>query len=958
MDYNQLLSAYNALLAENAELKRRLGIVEVAEITPVEQLKPKVFVDEIATVNQASPAPDKINLFMPLFRGREDVFARRWYSQNLERGGYQPVCGNEWKPNVCDKKKYKCKDCPKRALLPISPKDIEKHLTGSDTLGRDVIGVYAMLADENCYFLAVDFDDGDFKDDVSAFRNACTENSVPVAIERSRSGDGAHAWIFFEEAIPARTARRLGSGLLTYAMNLRSKMKFDSYDRLFPNQDYMPNGGFGNLIALPLQGQARKNNNSMFDDEQFQHYPDQWAYLSRVEKLSADKVKQLVSKLCSDSDLGVLVSEDTDEKEPWENKKLELSSNDFAAPVKIVKANMLYVEKQGVSERALNRIKRLGAFRNPDFYKLQKMRLPIFDKPRIISVTENADKYIGIPRGMESKLLELLKDSNADYTVTDKRNHGIPLDVTFNGELYDEQLPAAKALLSKEIGVLSATTAFGKSVIGAYAIAENKVNTLILVHTAALLSQWQKALEEFLIVGYEIPQPENKRGRKKSVSHIGTLGGGKNILNGFIDVAIMNSLLESDKENGEVKTFVRDYGQIIVDECHHVSAVSFEKILKFATAKYVYGLTATPMRQDGHHPIIFMQCGDIAYKVDAESQANKRPFEHYLVPRFTGFKKVTLTDETNVMKIQNELMTSEQRNRLIIGDIKNAVDNGKTPIILTERADHVGILADLLKSDCKNVVTLIGKMSAKEKREAMERLQNIPEDEPLIVVATGKYVGEGFDFPRLDTLFIVMSISWKGKVAQYAGRLHRLYDSKEEVLIYDYVDVHIPVLERMYHKRIRTYANIGYKTRPLEQSAEKTSIIHDSKSYFTVFTDDISKATKEIVIASPYMQKNRLTFMVNVLSEAILNGVNVTIVTRPPEDFKESEQDTIAKNIEYLKSANINVVLRSKIHQKFTVVDGNIMWYGSVSFLAFNKNEESVMRFDSHEIGAELLGVL
>ena len=871
MNYNQLLSAYNALLAENAELKRRLGITENVDSQPTQpQESIKAYVDEMAMVNQASPAPDKINLFMSLFRGREDVFARRWYSQNLERGGYQPVRGNEWKPGACDKKKHKCKDCPKRALLPITPKDIERHLTGNDQLGRDVVGVYAMLADETCCFLAVDFDDGDFQDDVSAFRVACEENDVPVAVERSRSGAGAHAWIFFEEAIPARTARRLGSGLLTYAMNLRSKIKFDSYDRLFPNQDYMPNGGFGNLIALPLQGQARKNLNSMFVDADFRPYPDQWAYLSRIEKLSADKTKQLTS-------------------------------------------------------------------------------------------TENEGNYIGIPRGMENKLLELLNQSNAEYVITDKRNHGIPLEVKFNGELYDEQRPAAMALLSKETGVLSATTAFGKSVIGAYTIAENKVNTLILVHTAALLSQWQKALEEFLVVGYEVPQTENKRGRKKAVSHVGTLGGGKNTLNGFIDVAIMNSLLELDKENGDVKPFVRDYGQIIVDECHHVSAVSFEKILKFATAKYVYGLTATPIRQDGHHPIIFMQCGEIAYKVNAENQANKRPFEHYLVPRFTGFKKVTLTDETNVMKIQSELMTSEQRNNLIISDVKNAVNDGKTPIILTERAAHVEIIADALSRDYKNVISLIGKLSTKEKRESMERLKNAPKDEPLIVVATGKYVGEGFDFPRLDTLFIAMPISWKGKVAQYAGRLHRLYDGKDEVLIYDYVDVHIPVLERMYHKRIKTYASIGYKKRPFEhtaQASEKTSIIHDSKSYFPIYNDDISTALKEVVIASPYMQKSRLTAMMKVFTTVLLNGVLVTIVTRPPEDFKESVQGTVAQNIDFLKSANINVVLRGKIHQKFSVIDGKIVWYESVNFLAFNKNEESVMRFDSGEIGEELLGVL
>jgi len=964
MDYNQLLSAYNALLAENrhlkqenTELKRRLEVQyanrDDASVSAGKE-KLKIFVDTTASVNQASGGEEKIKLFMSLFRGREDIFARRWYSQNLKRSDYQPVCRNEWNTALCDKKKNKCKDCPNRVLLPLTGKDIEKHLTGSDLYGRDVVGIYPMLADETCYFLAVDFDEGDYQEDVSAFRTACGENNVPVSVERSRSGDGAHAWLFFDEPIPAKIARKLGCGLLTYAMNKRSKLKFNSYDRLFPNRDNMPTGGFGILIALPLQGQARKKHNSMFIDENFIPYPDQWAYLSRIEKLTAERVERLVAVLCPNSELGILIDEYTDENKPWENKKLDsLTLFDFSNCVNIVKANMLYVEKQGISERALNRIKRLGAFKNPDFYKNQAMRLPIFDKPRIISVTEDDGNYIGVPRGMESRLIDLIKTAGVEYTITDKRNRGVPIDVKFNGELYDEQLFAANALLSHETGVLSATTAFGKSVVGAYVISENAVNTLVLVHTAALLSQWQKVLEEFLTVVYEISQAENKLGRKKSASAIGTLGGGKNTLNGFIDIAIMNSLLE----DGDVKPFVRDYGQIIVDECHHVSAVSFEKILKYATAEYVYGLTATPARQDGHHPIIFMQCGEIAYRVDAEKQANKRPFEHYLVPRFTTFKKVTLADENNVAKIFNELMESESRNRLIVADITEAVNAGKTPIVLTERAEHVKILAKMLDDKCKNVITLTGKMSIKEKRETMQKLQAVSKNEPLILIATGKYVGEGFDLPRLDALFIAMPISWKGKVAQYAGRLHRLYEGKKEALIYDYVDLHIPVLERMYHKRIKTYADIGYKTRLLEQPIEKISLIYDGRNFMPVYNNDMSNAQKEIVIASPYMHKNRLNSLIKVLSGAALNGVTITILTRPPEDFKEPEQSIVTADIEYLKSANINIIPKSKIHQKFTVIDGKIVWYGNVNFLSYGRNDESVMRFESFEIGEELLGI-
>jgi len=430
-DYNQLLSAYNALIdenhrlkEENIALKRRMGVVVESKQTPLFDIA--LPADTIA-VNQKSGTNEKIRLFMSLFRGRDDVFARRWYSPKSDKGGYQPVCKNEWDAALCNKRRYKCKDCPNRRLMPLTEADIVKHLTGNDSLGRDVVGIYPMLIDESCYFLAVDFDDGDYQKDANVFRSACIDNNVPVAIERSRSGNGAHAWVFFEKNIPAQLARKLGSGLLTYAMNIRSEMKFDSYDRFFPNQDSMPNGGFGNLIALPLQGNARKNGNSVFVDENFSPYSDQWAYLSQIKKMAVDRVEELVKKLCKNSDLGVLVKDNTTEDgdKPWENKNsaIDLLSSDFPTTLNVIKANMLYVEKRGVSEKALNRLKRLGAFKNPEFYKAQAMRLPTFDKPRIISVAENAGEYIGIPRGMEKELVGLLENANRSYRTCRPRKY-------------------------------------------------------------------------------------------------------------------------------------------------------------------------------------------------------------------------------------------------------------------------------------------------------------------------------------------------------------------------------------------------------------------------------------------------------------------------------------------------------------------------------------------------------
>ena len=469
---------------------------------------------------------------------------------------------------------------------------------------------------------------------------------------------------------------------------------------------------------------------------------------------------------------------------------------DIPETVHITRANMLYINKNGFSNKALNSLKRMAAFRNPDFYKAQAMRLPTYDKPRIISLSDETSDYLCLPRGCELDLVNLLGNLKADVEWADKTSLGRAISVEFNGLLRDEQADATDSMLRYDNGVLSATTAFGKTVIGAKLISERKVNTLVLVHTQQLLEQWKKRLNQFLTINEKLPdEPVKKRGRKKVRSIIGQLGGGKKTLSGIIDIAVMQSLAKGD----EVNEIVRDYGMIIVDECHHVPAFSFEQILKSALAKYVYGLTATPVRQDGHHPIIFMHCGPVRYKVDAKEQAEKRPFDHYIIPRFTHFRKPVGQDEKqwSIGEIYSEISTSPIRNQLIIEDVISCVKEGRNPIVLTERTAHVELIADQLSKALPNVIELIGGMSAKERRAALGRLSSIPANENIVIVATSRFVGEGFDEPRLDTLFLAMPVACKGTVQQYAGRLHRLYQDKNEVQIYDYVDVHVGVLERM-----------------------------------------------------------------------------------------------------------------------------------------------------------------
>lgn len=902
-----------------------------------------------APVHAGSAAQEKIELFMSLFRGREDVYARRYHSIKSGKGGYAPVCKNEWVPGVCDKKANKCTVCPNRAFMPLSIEAVRKHLIGGDEHCRDVVGVYPLLPGDTTFFLAADFDGENWREDVAAFRTVCSDFGLTPGVERSRSGDGAHSWFFFTEPVPAADARKLGSGLLTCAMERRHELSFNSYDRLFPSQDAVPKGGLGNLIALPFQGQAQRLGNSLFIDEGFLPYSDQWAFLSTLPKITPDKLAQHISAVCLGGDMGELM-EDMEPK-PWEKKRStkKLTRFDFPETVKLTQANMLYVEKAGISQSALNFIRRLAAFRNPDFYKSQAMRLPIYNKPRIIDCSEEHPAHLAIPRGCIDALQDLLNAYSVPYSIADERCRGSGIDVSFSGALRSEQLPAAEALLARDMGVLSATTAFGKTVIGAYLIGQRKVNTLILVHSSALLVQWKAALEQFLVINEELPEQPKKRGRKKKLSLIGQLGAGKNTLGGIVDIAIIQSLFEGEEK--AVKELVADYGMVICDECHHIAAFTFEKVLRAATAKYVYGLSATPSRQDGHHPIIFMQCGPTRYIVDAKAQADMRNFEHFVIPRFT---KTRLPDTEGIQRIYADVAQNEARNACIVRDALAALDEGRTPILLTQRREHAIALAGALREKTANVLLLLGSDSQKEKREKLALLKAVPSGDPLVVVATGKYIGEGFDEPRLDTLLLAMPVAWKGTLAQYAGRLHRNYEGKHEARIYDYVDTHIPVLERMYQKRLRGYGEIGYRVKSDGQD-EVPGLIFDSQSFYTAFANDLTTAARDILIISPFVRKARVTTMRKLLTTPLLAGVKLTVVTRPAEDYKPEQQSAVAAIIDTLRFVGVTVLLRSNIHQKYAVIDQSIVWYGSINFLSFGKSEESVMRFESSDIAGELL---
>ncbi len=754
------------------------------------------------SVDQTSSSQAKIALFRSLFRGREDVYPRRFESRKTGRSGYAPACGNEWVRGVCEKPRIKCAECPNRRFLPVTDDVIRWHLSGCDAEGQPfVAGVYPLLQDETCFFLAVDFDNADWREDAAAFLETCRHLNIRAALERSRSGRGAHVWFFFEEAIPAALARRLGSHVLTETMERRPDIGLDSYDRLFPNQDTMPHGGFGNLIALPLQRAARKQDNTVFLDSAFAPWIDQWAFLASVPKIVRSQVEQIVEVAERRGRiLGVrLPPQDDEETEPWalppsRHRRAGPIVGELPATLEIVLGNQIYIAKQDLHPGLRNRLLRLAAFQNPDFYKAQAMRLSTYNRPRVVACAEDLPHHIGLPRGCLDDVRKTLTDLGVRMVIRDERRDGNRLEVTFQGELRQEQKVAADAMLRHETGVLAATTAFGKTVVAASLIVERGVNTLVLVHRRQLLDQWVERLSTFLNI---------------STKSIGRIGGGRTRPTGRIDVGIIQSLVRK----GVVDDRVADYGHVIVDECHHLSAHSFERVVRQAKARFVVGLSATVARKDGHHPIIFMQCGPVRHQVSARAQAASRPFEHFVLVQPTAFQATRDPDPDKRVEFQTlyqELVGDQTRTRRICEDVVDAVRNGRSPLILTERNEHLDRFEHELASRVDHVVVLRAGMGKKQRQAVNERLAAILRHEGRIILATGRYIGEGFDDARLDTLFLTLPVSWRGTVAQYAGRLHRLYDGKREVRIYDYADLNVPMLARMFDRRCRGYEAIGY----------------------------------------------------------------------------------------------------------------------------------------------------
>lgn len=729
---------------------------------------------------------EKLALFRKLFRGRTDAYPVRWESKTTGKSGYAPACANEWRAGVCEKPRIKCGDCGNRVLIPVSDAVIYSHLAGEQT-----VGIYPLLDDDSCYFLAVDFDEAEWREDARAFAQSCRELGVPMALEISRSGWGAHAWIFFDSKVPARDARRLGTSIISHTCSRTRQLKLTSYDRLFPNQDTMPKGGFGNLIALPLQKHPRESGRSVFVDEDLQPYADQWAYLASVALMLPSDIEPTILRATGGvHPLDVTFIEDEDLTTPWQRHPA--NGVGLLGPLPQVLtatlANQVYFEKEQLPQALANRLIRLAAFQNPEFHRAQAMRMSVWDKPRVIGCAENYPRHIGLPRGCFESVAKLLSEHDVRLQLDDQRKIGENIEVQFTGALRMDQEAAVSVMLQHDTGVLCAPTGFGKTVAAAAMIARRGVNTLVLVHRTELLKQWQERLQVFLGVGREA---------------VGNVGGGTSRPSGKIDIAVMQSL----SRRGEVNPLVDNYGHIIVDECHHVGAASFDAILRRAKAKYVLGLTATPIRRDGQQPIIFMQCGPIRHRAAKPAGA---PQDLEVIPRIRD-ARISVPPDVRVQDIFRLVADDLRRTEAIASEARAAFAQGRKVLVLTERTEHVGAIAAALSEQGLRTFVLHGRLSRKQRAALVAELDALAPDAPRVLLATGKLVGEGFDHPPLDTLILAMPVSWKGTLQQYAGRLHREHAGKSGVRIIDFIDAGHPVLLRMWERRQRGYRAMGYR---------------------------------------------------------------------------------------------------------------------------------------------------
>lgn len=907
---------------------------------------------------------DMANQYFAMFWGRTDVYAKRG-----RNGGYFPQCDNRWNDRMCPKQrgeKIRCEDCENTKWTKLTAKKIVEHLVGYKEDGSDVLGVYPLLPDGTCRFIVFDFDNHekgaeatDFANvteewhkEVDALRLMCEKNGITPLVERSRSGRGAHVWIFFKRPISASLARNFGFLLLDRGQSSINMKSFQYYDRMYPCQDIA--SSIGNLIALPLQGQALKNGNSAFVDRNWNAYPDQWdILLNHTTKLSIEDIEYFMQKWKAEisETIGVSSSEVVDRPKPWK-KKQSFVKSDVVGKMHIVLSDGVYVDALNLMPRIQNQIRSLAAFDNPIFYKNKRLGYSNYYNFSAIYMGQDIDGYIRIPRGLRDILISNCKEAGIEYDIVDHREKGRPIRVTFNGDLRTGQDLAADRMLQYDHGVLSATTAFGKTVVCSYLISQRKVNTLILLQSKDLLEQWVAELNKFLNINEEPPTYKTKTGReKKRDGVIGVLTGNKNTLTGIIDVAMVGSMYSK----GHFNEFINSYGMVIMDECHHCGSNTSVEVMQKVNARYVYGVSATPKRGDNLEKIIHMLLGPIRHSYTAKERAEAQGIGHFVYPRFT---RVIDTNETknDINGAYNLISDNQIRSEMIVEDTKSAITTGRTPVILTRYKEQAKKLYENLTNAADYVFLLYGDNSDKENLEIRRKLKEIPDDKSLVLIATGQKIGEGFDFPRLDTLMLAAPVSFEGRLEQYVGRLHRDYEGKKDVVVYDYIDSHIRVFENMYAKRLRTYKRLGYSlifNAVLEK--QTANAIYDSGNYSDVFEQDLVEAEKRIIISSPQITQDKIDRMIYVTKQRVEAGCKITVITTNPEGAVYGSSAHYYSMIKQMEEAGVHVIVKDEVDEHFALIDAELVWHGGMNLLGKEDVWDNLMRIKSASVAEELL---
>ena len=963
----KLQTRIQILMDEKRLLKERLdeaGVSYADIVADIVEEMPELYDPNQGARIKKFEVTDKIasNFFMMFCRGRKDVYDLRYTNPRSGKNGYYTQCFNRWDRNCHIQKKdgIRCKNCELRAYKPVTLPLIKAHMNGADPNGNDVVAIYPMLENNLCQLLVFDFDnhakgaeqddhantDDGWKEEINALRHICRNLQVDAVVERSRSGRGAHLWIFFKEMIPARLARRFGFAMLEKGAESVNLKSFKYYDRMIPAQDALPEGGLGNVIALPLQGMALKSGNSAFVDENWNAYEDQLSVLSGTKRLTRQEIEDCLSLwYCSGPD----GKDDDIDEAPWD-KNSGIEAGSVKGTVHIVLADRIYIDSSGMPNKAKRQLRRMAAVSNRMYFQNQAMDMPNYDESRFIYLGSDEGKYIVLPRGLREKLLKKFDQAGVRYRIEDKRTEGRKLNISFMGDLRESQVPAVETMLENETGILHAATAFGKTVVCCDMIARRSLSTLILVDRTDLMNQWLKRLEEFLDIDEELPEYQTKTGRiKKRKSLIGNLQGAHDTLTGIVDVAMIRSLKKKDGFHPMLK----EYSQVYFDECHHAASDSAMEVLQEINAKYVYGVTATPKRGDGKEKINEL----VRYRFTAKDRAEEQNIDHLVYPRFTRTVKTHRLSKTPYGNDAFELIrNNDVRDEQIVRDVADCVKAGRTPVVLTKYVDHAKKLSERLKTYADRVILLTGADGTKARRAQVEELHQVKDSESLILVGTGSLIGEGFDFPRLDTLFMATPVSGESVVEQYVGRLNRDYEGKENVIVYDYVDSHIPKFDKMYAARLRAYKKIGYELC-VNACGEKqvANAIYDIESYAEIYWRDIEEAISDVIISSPRLNNQKVNHLIALLGKRQELGVKVTIVTWHPDAYKYGRDDVRMELMERLRKAGFEIRLVEETCEHYAVIDRNIVWYGSMNLLSKEDAEDNLMRVCSKDIAAELL---